>query len=194
MGTDSESVDMIRRIKNGDGRTLELLFRRLYPQLCTYAQKFLHNIDDAEEIVQELFHTIWKHRDRLDENQSLHSYMFTSVKNRCLNLLESRKNRSKHAEIMWYLYVQQSTDNNNAHQSLLAKDLEESIKVAVDHLPSECKKIFKLSRFEGLKYHEIAQQLNISLKTVETQMSRALSKLRIELREYFPLLVLAYFA
>ena len=94
---------------------------------------------------------------------------------------------------MWYLYVQQSTDNNNAHQSLLAKDLEESINVAVDHLPSECKKIFKLSRFEGLKYHEIAQQLNISLKTVETQMSRALSKLRIELREYFPLLVLAYF-
>ena len=189
MRTETEQIDLIRNIKKGDKRSLELIFRRLYPRLCTYAQKFIHDINDAEEIVQELFYTVWKHRDRLDENQSLQSYLFTAVKNRSLNLLESRKSKSKRDELLWYLYSQQSTDNNNAHQALLASDLEESIVIAVEHLPKECKKIFELSRFEGLKYQEIAQRLNISLKTVETQMSRALFKLRVELREYLPLVI-----
>lgn len=186
----SKNIELIRNIKRGDSHSLELLFRRLYPRLCAYAQKFLQNLDDSEEIVQELFYTLWKNRDQLNENLSLNSYLFISVKNRCLNFLESKKSKSKHAELLWYLYSETSTENNNAFQQLVAYDFEKDLGMAIDNLPKECKKIFELSRFEGLKYQEIAQRLNISIKTVETQMSRALSKLRLELREYITILLI----
>lgn len=184
MKTDKENIDLIRSIKQGDKQSLELLFRRLYPKLCAYAQKFLQDTSDSEEVVQELFFILCKSRESLDENQSLNSYLFASVKNRCLNLLESRKTKSKHAELLWYLYSQKSTESANAYQQLVANDLEKEVNTAMGHLPKECKRIFELSRFEGLKYQEIAQRLNISIKTVETQMSRALTKLRLELRQH----------
>jgi RNA polymerase sigma-70 factor, ECF subfamily len=187
-----DNSNLSRLIKEGDARSYELLFRRLYPRLCAYAQKFVLDSDVSEEIVQALFHSLWEHRDRIDENQSLHAYLFTSVKNRSLNFLESKKSRSKHAELLWYLYVQRSTENDNAYQSLLLNDLEKDLNTALAHLPKECKRIFELSRFEGLKYQEIAQRLNISIKTVETQMSRALTRLRLELREHL-LLWVAFF-
>ena len=190
MKSDSEHIELIRSIKQGDKTSFELLFRRLYPRLCAYAQKFIHDIHDSEEIVQELFINLWKNHDRIDENQSLNSYLFISVKNRCLNLLESRNSRSKHAKLLWYLYVLQSTENNNAFQQLVANDLEKDLTIALAHLPKECKKIFELSRLEGLKYQEIADRLNISIKTVETQMSRALTRLRLELKEYITVLLI----
>lgn len=187
---DYANSDLIRSIKSGDRHGLELVFRRLYPRLCAYAKKFVQNLDDAEEIVQELFFNLWKNRETLDEDQSLDSYLFISVRNRCLNLLNARKTKSKHAALLWYLYGVTNTENNNAYQQLVADELEKNLASAIDNLPKECKKVFELSRFEGLKYQEIAQRLDISIKTVETQMSRALSKLRLELREFITLLLL----
>jgi RNA polymerase sigma-70 factor (ECF subfamily) len=184
-----EDSELIINIKKGDSKSLELLFRRLYPRLCAYAKKFLMDSDDAEEIVQEVFYSLWKHRSRLDEDKSLNSYLFTSVKNSCLNHLNSLSNKTKHAELMRFLYVQEAADNVNSYHALLAKDLEQDFNAALEHLPSECRKIFELSRTEGLKYKEIAHKLNISIKTVETQMSRALSKLRLQLREHIALLI-----
>jgi RNA polymerase sigma-70 factor (ECF subfamily) len=158
--------------------------------MCAYAQKFLHDMNDAEEIVQEVFYAVWKNRDHLDEQQSLHAYLFTAVKNKSLNLLETKKNRTRHAELMWFLYSQESLANNTSYEALLVKDLEKDLSAALSNLPQECRKIFELSRFEGLKYQEIAARLNISIKTVETQMSRALSKLRLQLREHITILIL----
>jgi RNA polymerase sigma-70 factor, ECF subfamily len=185
-----EHLDLILQIKQGDAHSFELLFRRLYPRMCAYAQKFLHDMNDAEEIVQEVFYAVWKNRDYLDEQQSLHAYLFTAVKNKSLNLLETKKNRTKHAELMWFLYAQDSLANNTSYEALLVKDLEKDLSAALSRLPQECRKIFELSRFEGLKYQEIAARLNISIKTVETQMSRALSKLRLQLREHITILIL----
>lgn len=179
-----EYVDLVIGIKNGDAHSLELLFRRLHPGLCAYANKFLNNTDEAQEIVQDVFYRIWKHRDRLDENKSLYDYLFTSTRNSCLNLIESKKSRTKYAELMRFLYVQESCDNINSYHALLAKELEKDLKMALDNLPQECRRVFELSRIEGLKYQDIAIKLNISIKTVETQMSRALARLRVQLREY----------
>ncbi|HEY8935746.1 MAG TPA: RNA polymerase sigma-70 factor [Cyclobacteriaceae bacterium] len=179
-----EHFDLVINIKKGDTKSLELLFRRMYPQLCAYARKFLNDQTDAEEIVQELFYSIWKHRDRLDENQSLSSYLFTSVKNRCLNFLDAKKRRTRHADLMRYLYTHEAVDGANSYHTLLKKELEKDFDKALEDLPLECRKIFELSRLEGLKYQEIAVKLNISIKTVETQISRALSKLRVMLKEH----------
>lgn len=185
-----EYSDLVSSIKNGDAQSLELIFRRLYPRLCAYAQKFLQNINDAEEVVQEIFYAVWKNRERLDEQQSFKAYLFTAVRNRCLNLLATRRSQSRQAELLWFLYTQDTGTAPNAYHTLLAQDLERDLNAALEHLPKECKKVFELSRFEGLKYQEIAQRLNISIKTVETQMSRALSRLRLELREHITLLIL----
>ncbi|MBL0739682.1 RNA polymerase sigma-70 factor [Chryseolinea lacunae] len=184
-------ADLIASIKQGDPKGLELLFRRLYPALCAYARKFLNDPAESEEIVQELFSALWENRQVLDENQSLQSYLFTGVKNRCLNYLKSQKRKTHHAELMRFLYVQQTaTDASHSYHALLAKDLEKDFYTALEDLPAECRKIFELSRHEGLKYQEIANKLNISIKTVETQMSRALAKLRLHLREHMALLPL----
>lgn len=188
----SEHLDLIQHIKQGDARSFELLFRRLYPRMCAYAQKFLHDMNDSEEVVQEVFYAVWKHRENLDEQQSLHAYLFTAVRNKCLNLLELKKNRSRHAELLWFLYVQESTESNTSYEALVVKDLEKDVSTALSLLPQECRRIFELSRFEGLKYQEIATRLNISIKTVETQMSRALAKLRLQLREHLATFILLF--
>ena len=189
MSAEPNHTDLIVSIKNGDARSMELLFRRLFPGMCAYARKFLQDSNDAEEIVQEIFYTVWKHRDRLDENKSLYHYLFTSVKNRSLNFLETKKSRSKHSELMRYLYIQEATDGDSSYHALLAKELEKDFNQALEYLPQECRRIFELSRFEGLKYQEIAVKLNISIKTVETQMSRALSKLRLQLIDHLTVVI-----
>jgi len=185
-----EHYSLILNIKKGDHKSLEFLFKRLYPGLCSYAKKFLNDSDDAEEVVQDVFCSIWKNREYLDEHKSINNYLFTATKNRCLNLLSSKKSASKYAEVMRFLYVQESADHVNSYHALLAKDLEKDFNSALENLPSECRKVFELSRIEGLKYQEIAYKLNISIKTVEAQMSRALSKLRLELKEHIAALIL----
>jgi RNA polymerase sigma-70 factor (ECF subfamily) len=177
------NTELIVSLKNGDAHSMELLFRRLYPQLCAFANKYLHDIDEAEEVVQEVFFKIWKNRQNLDERQSLQSYLFTAVKNGCFTVLEHNKIKDKYAALLERVYVRPDS-NTLSQDSLIASELEKDFSKALETLPQECRKIFELSRIEGLKYHEIAERLNISIKTVETQMSRALSKIRVQLKDY----------
>ncbi len=188
METSTENIELVISLKNGDPRSLELLFRRLYPKMCAFANKYLQNLADAEEVVQEVFYSIWKNRQTLDEKQSIHGYLFTSVKNHCLSILEHNKVKDKYAALVEYVYKNAENDSTFS-DSLIASELENDFSKALEKLPLDCRNIFELSRFEGLKYHEIAARRNISIKTVETQMSRALAKIRVQLKDY---LVLAF--
>ncbi len=189
MNLPKSDTNLIRRIKLSDSSALELLFHANYTDLCAYARKFLQSTEDAEEVVQEVFFNLWKNRSTLDEFKSIRSYLFTIVRNTCLNWIEARRCRSQYAELMRFLYVQSAVEHNNAYHELLASDLENDFQSALQELPQECRKIFVLSRIEGLKYQEIAVRLNISIKTVETQMSRALAKLRFQLKGHITLLL-----
>jgi len=191
LNTDAENIELVSSIKNGDASSLELLFRRLYPQLCAFANKYLHNLDESEEVVQEVFYRIWKNRKNLDEHQSIKSYLFTAVKNNSLSILDHHKTKDKYATVLEYLYKNTGT-GNMPYDSLVAKDLEKDFAKALEQLPPDCRKIFELSRFEGLKYHEIAERLNISIKTVETQMSRALARIRVQLKDYLVIIILLH--
>ncbi|MBA4056063.1 MAG: RNA polymerase sigma-70 factor, partial [Marivirga sp.] len=93
-----EYRELVKSLQKGDPHSMELLFRRLYPRLCAFANKFLHDMDDAEDIVQEVFFKIWKNRARLDENKSFSTYLFSAVKNSAINYLEHRKHKDKYAE------------------------------------------------------------------------------------------------
>jgi RNA polymerase sigma-70 factor (ECF subfamily) len=177
------------RIKLGDEQAFELLFRKFNVRLCAFANKFLNDPEEAQEIVQNMFVKIWEGRDEIDPENSLKSYVFKIVQNLSLNKLRRKKIESRYTEIYKLVYIEQQ--EISAHESLLARELEEHITHSIGKLPSECRKVFELSRVEGLKYREIADTLNISVKTVEAQMSKALRSLRIELSDYLVLLLIA---
>ncbi len=179
---------LARRIKLGDEQAFELLFRKYYVRLCAYSNKFLNEPEDAKEIVQDVFAKIWEGRYDIDPECSLKSYVFKIAQNLSINKLRRNKVESRYTEIYKIVYIE--NHEFSAYESLVARELEYNITHSIENLPTECRKVFELSRVEGLKYREIAETLNISVKTVEAQMSKALRSLRIELCEFLTLLLI----
>jgi RNA polymerase sigma-70 factor (ECF subfamily) len=177
------------RIKLGDEQAFELLFRKYYIRLCSFANKFLNDPEEAQEIVQYVFAKIWEERDEIDPEDCLKAYLFKIAQNLSLNKLRRKKVESRYAEVLRLVYIEQQ--EFSVHESLLVRELEEHILHSIEKLPSKCRRVFELSRMEGLKYREIADTLNISVKTVEAQMSKAIRSLRIELNDYLVLLLFA---
>lgn len=170
------------RIKIGDEQAFELLFRKYFVRLCSFANKFLNEPDEAKDVVQQVFIKLWDCREYIDPDNSLNSYLFKITQNICINKLQRMKVESKYAEIYKVIYANQHPISPD--ESLLTLELEKNIMIALDKIPPKCKRIFELSRIEGLKYVEIADVLHISVKTVETQMAKAFRILRMELQEY----------
>jgi len=160
----------------------EALFREHFPALMAFSRKILGDEDDAREVVQGVFIRLWEKRESLDDFASLKSYLFTSVHNRSLNVVRDRKKFSD-AE------VPDVAGSLDVEQQMEALELEEKMKAVIGDLPEKCRQVFEMSRFEGLKYGEIAERLQISVKTVENQMSKALKILREKLAGYLHLLL-----
>lgn len=179
------------RIKSGDDKAFELLYRQYFVRLCAFANKFVHDPIIAEGIVQEVFLKVWKNRSSLKNTNTEKSYLFQAVQNTSFNELAKQKNRNSYQLILKEVY--EGKTEFDAHDSLLAKELQLKINKLIDELPDQCRKIYLLSRNDGLKYKQIAQELDISIKTVETQMSRALKKLRLGLQDYLTLLLISLF-
>lgn len=172
----------IRQIQLGNLRVFENLFREHYQMLCSYALRFVGDPDTAEEIVQDLFYTLWERRMELNINSSVKSYLFSAVHNRCLKFIEHRSVEQKYRS--YYLRHESEIDSGDMDSASLA-EMQQIINRVLDSLPERCGKIFRLNRFEGLKYQEIAEQLSISVKTVEANMGRALRVLRKSLKEFY---------
>ncbi|MCE5345334.1 MAG: RNA polymerase sigma-70 factor [Bacteroidales bacterium] len=175
------------RIRLGDEQAFELLFRKYYVRLCGFANKFLNNPEEAREIIQEVFIKIWEGREEIDPEDSLKSYLFKIAQNQSLNRLRKLKVESKYKEIYKLVYIEHS--EFSSYESLMVRELDKNIITALNTIPPKCKRIFELSRNEGLKYSEIAEVMNISVKTVEAQMSKALNILRFELKDYLEVLI-----
>lgn len=178
---------LIQRLINGDQTAFELLFRFYYPGLVTFASQIVLDQDEAEEIVQEFFVKLWAARSEIKKSDTLKSYFFTSVKNRALNVLKREKISEKVRE-----ELREMTDNDQVYQPdlFVESELQSRIKAAFEKLPARTNEVFKLSRFKGLSNDEIASQLNISKRTVETHTSNALKILREELKDYMFMLLL----
>ncbi len=173
--------NIIDQVSKGDLKSFEMLFRNHYEMLCTYAVKFVHDPDTAEEIVQELFYTLWEKRSYLKIKTSLKSYLYASVHNRCLKHIRHQTVESNYRD---YYYTHQSEIETTPEDITQSEELQKIVNNTLDNLPERCGKIFRLNRFEGLKYHEIAERLSISVKTVEANMGKALRLLRRNLKDY----------
>ncbi len=169
-------------IAAGDRIAFEALFRAHYRPLCAFAMGYLKDMDKAEDLVQDLFFRLWLDRDKVNVTTSVKAYLYASVRNRCLNAVKSGAKVLALNEDMDDR-VQDEERSEDEHTERIAR-----VQAAIESLPEERRKVFKLSRYEGLKYHEIAERLGISVKTVENQMGSALETLRIELKDLMPLL------
>jgi RNA polymerase sigma-70 factor, ECF subfamily len=170
----------------GDITAFEMLFRTYYQPLCNYAFTFLQDREDAEEIVQSTFILVWEKRETLAIRASVRPYLYAMVRNACLNVIKHEKIKEKYA--LEEMALGDRSHDSVAH-TVASNELEYRIKVAMGELPEQCRLVFKLSRFEELKYAEIAEQLNISIKTVENHMGKALRIMREQLKDYLPLIM-----
>jgi RNA polymerase sigma-70 factor (ECF subfamily) len=175
-----EEAVLFEKIKKDDEKAFERLFYALYSHLCLFAEHYVQNSAEAEEIVQEVFVTLWEKRRQISVNTSLKNYLFRAVKNRCLNFLQHKKVESRYAEKFRSETEKQSPDETAFIESGLLQKIEESIRA----MPEKRQEIFRMSREEGLKYREIAEKLNISIKTVETHMGLAIKSLREKLNQF----------
>lgn len=172
-----------------DKSTFELLFRNEFKGLVLFAIQYVKDYEAAREIVQEAFIGLWDKRDQIDLSRPVKSYLSTSVRNRSLNYLRDNKKFDTRLLSQENLYPLASYEQADR---LVEKELQDQIHEAVSELPERCREVFLLSRNEHLKYQAIADKLQISVKTVETQMSKALQHLRSRLREYLVILLLVW--
>jgi RNA polymerase sigma-70 factor, ECF subfamily len=181
--TDQQHFDALA---SGDITAFEMYFKSFYQPLCSYAYSFLHDRDEAEEIVQSTFLSVWERRETLKVHTSGKSYMYAMVRNACLNVIKHEKIKQKYVGEEIALA---QPGYESVAQIVASTELETRIQAAIEKLPEQCRLVFKLSRFEELKYNEIAEQLDISVKTVENHMGKALKIMREQLKDYLPLLI-----
>lgn len=180
MDIEEHEYRIILGLKAGNENSYNQLFSKYYVPLSVFANKYVKNLDTAKEIVQDLFVSIFEIRKSLTITTSLKSYLFQSVRNRCLNYI---KQVQVHGKYLKNLRIEEYSETN-LDDNIIEAELEYQIYKIVSQLPLKCQKIFKMSRVEGKKNLEIAKIQKISIRTVETQISKALKILRIELHDY----------
>ncbi len=177
--------NIFEELKNGNKNALKTIFDSYYRPLCNYAFQFINDTDQAEEVVQDLMVRLWEKRNTLTIGTSLKNYLYRSVRNQCINLIQHEKVKQLHAQkIKDALFTEEAADSYH-----LEPELMDRLEAGIEALPEKQREIFRLSREEGLKYREIAGQLHISLKTVEAQMGLALKTLREKFKGSILLLI-----
>lgn len=168
------------------------LFNSYYQPLCHLGRHYLGDEDEAKTVVQEAFVKLWEVRHELESGSNIQNYLFTLVKNNCLNILKRRQILLKHHEKIREkeLRYQYESLNRISDDYLEFKELKEKIDAAVNNLPEHLRVVFELSRFKDMKNREIALELEISQKTVEARITKALKILREELKDYLPLIMI----
>lgn len=165
----------------GDERMFEFVFKAYFPRLMAFAIKFIPDRVEAEDIIQEAFLKIWKEREKIEED-TFRSYVFTLVRNACLNHIKHQRivnsyNAELEDKIKGEELYYADFFSDPYHQTVF-NEMESEIKVVLNNLPEQTRRVFHLSRFNGLKNSEIAQKLNITLRTVEKHNTKALQKLK----------------
>jgi RNA polymerase sigma-70 factor (ECF subfamily) len=157
------------------------LFVKYFAPLCVYAQRFITDKDSCEDIVQDVFYKLWKNRKTLEIRNSTRNFLLTDVKNNCIDYLRRKEVESSYLVKQFDKLAEEPPD-----EICEIAELEEALNKALSKLPDNIRKVFEMNRFQGTTYQEIALQNQISVKTVEAYMTKALKVLRVELKDYLP--------
>ncbi|MEZ2337410.1 RNA polymerase sigma-70 factor [Mucilaginibacter sp. RCC_168] len=185
-----DNKEMTADLVSENEAVFEQLFKKHFRELHAYTFSLLKDWDVAEEIVQSLFLKLWEKNEWSHIQTSIKSYLYKSVYHESLNYIRRQKVQLKYQTSTAYAM---KNDTDDAAGKLKMSELEHHLNNALGKLPEKCRAIFQLSRFQELKYQEIANQLDISIKTVETHMGKALRILRKEMKEFLPLIALMLF-
>lgn len=181
--SDSTVIDLLRQ---GSEKVFERIFKDHFKSLHAYAYTFLKDDEQAEEVVQNVFCRIWEKRENLKTDGSLKAYLYRAVHNESLNYLKHQKVK---ASFQVYYADQMEQSEDHSAKKIMANELERHIQKAMNELPQQCRTIFQLSRFEQLKYQQIADQMGLSIKTIENQMGKALKLMRLKLAEFLTIMI-----
>ncbi|MGX5687457.1 RNA polymerase sigma-70 factor [Arcticibacter tournemirensis] len=180
-------------LKEGNQPAMTAIFERYWERLFAVALNRLDSQEEAEECVQDVFINLWRLRETLDLKYSLYTYLSAAVRYRVLDLLDARYRQSQHApDVLSYLLENNSTVLS-PESSLLEKELLDHIEAIVERLPEKCRIVYRLSREEGKSHKEISAELNISQKTVEAHLTRAIKDIKGNLPAYIPGFVIWFF-
>ena len=171
---DFNNQNILAYIASDNEKAIDWLFRQYYATMCQAAYKILPDEHIIEDLVQDVFYEIWKKRKTLKIKSSIVAYLRKATRNKTLNYIRDQKIDFRNAPPKEDL----RSEDISTIQTLMADDLQVEIDQAIDSLPPRCRLVFVLNRFEELSYQEIAEQLDISVKTVENQISKALKSLK----------------
>ncbi|HEY4288349.1 MAG TPA: RNA polymerase sigma-70 factor [Puia sp.] len=166
----------------------EQVFKSHFKSLHAYACTIMRDPMPAEEIVQNIFLKLWEKKGEIMIKENISVYLYRAVHNESLNYLRHRKVRSAYQSYAMRQHKQ--TEQEKPAEKVVMKELEKRLEIALQELPEQCRTIFQLSRFEDLKYREIADKLGLSVKTIENQMGKALKLLRLKLVDFLPTILL----
>lgn len=176
---------LFEKIQAGDVKAFDILFMRYYPLLCAYAKQFV-DFDDGQEIVQDVMVWFWENSCMQVIESSPKNYLFRAVKNRCLTLINRNELKQRVVSSMYENQQSQYEDPD----FYIVEELTRNIENALSRLPETYREAFEMNRFQSMTYNEIAEKLNVSSKTVDYRIQQALKLLRVELKDYLPLLAL----
>ncbi|WP_195471703.1 RNA polymerase sigma-70 factor [Bacteroides xylanisolvens] len=180
----SENNYLLSAIQRGDQKAFDALFRKYYPTLCAYGHRFV-DLEDAEEIVQDSLLWIWENRENLIIEISLSSYLYKMIYRKALNKL-AHIDAAQRADTQFYEEMKEMLQDTDIYQ---IEELTQQIKDAIANLPESYREAFVMHRFQDMSYKEIAEILEISPKTVDYRIQQALKQLRLDLKDYLPLLL-----
>ncbi|MEO5995186.1 MAG: RNA polymerase sigma-70 factor [Chitinophagaceae bacterium] len=183
---ESNDTVMINLLGERNEKAFEQVFKSNFKSLHAYAFTILKDEVMAEEMVQNVFYKIWEKTAQLTISGSVTAYLYRAVYNESLNYLKHQKVKAAYQSFSSF---QMKNSSDSASKKLLLRELTEKLQTALNELPEQCRTVFQLSRFEELRYREIASQLNISVKTVENHMGKALKLLRLKLVDFLPITV-----
>jgi RNA polymerase sigma-70 factor, ECF subfamily len=170
-----------------DETIFEQVFKTHFKNLHAYSCSIVHDDAAAEGVVQNVFLKLWEQGSKLNIQPPIAAYLYRAVHNESCNYLKHQK--VKQSYIQYARHTMSTSTRENASGKLIGAELEEKIRKVLTDLPEQCRTIFQMSRFEELKYRQIADKLGLSVKTVEAQMGKALKILRVKLADYLPYLL-----
>lgn len=182
----ASQLSWAKEIRKGNAEAFESMFTEYYSTLCRSALPIVRDADVVKDIVHDVFLKIWKDRKKWQPTISLKSYLYKAVRNRALDYQKHNAIKMNTASNLITLYKPVQTPDDHLNEMEFAGAVDK----AIAELPGRCQHIFLMSKFDGLKYAEIAEVLDISVKTVETQMGRALKQLRKRLISFMLVLTL----